>query len=199
MSEERQDSRRPSADDLQKAFEEAASGLDLQLEPAGGEATRCIGVAFMIYANIPYDIDENAPPIHHHDDVEIEQLIQAHESLTPAQYRDGSWQSYLFQTHMVVAKSGLIEANQTVIDQWLDSAYFREFQEEYPWKDPRDVKIQAVKITNLGRQMAAATYRVREELANGKAIAGNAATLLARLEQVGWRGVVITKGERKES
>lgn len=198
MADERQDSRRPSAGDLQKAFDEAASGIDLRLEPAGDGPARCIGIAFMIFANIPYDIDENAPPVRHHDDVEIEQLILAHESLTPAQYRDGSWQSYLYQTHMVVAKSGLIEANQSVIDQWLDSDYFHEFQEEYPWKDPRDVKVQAVKITYLGPQMAAATYRVREKLANGKAIAGNSATLLARLDQLGWRGVVITKGERKE-
>ncbi len=198
MSEEGKGSPLAPAADLQQAFDEAAAGLDLRLEPAGGGTPRCIGIAFMIYASIPYPIDTTPPPIDRHDDQEIKRLIRGHESLTEAQYRDGTWRNHLFDTHMVVARQGLIETNQAVIVHWLDSPQFVQFQQDYPWKDPRDVKVRNIRIAYLGTQLASATYRVVEKLANGKVIGGNAATLFARLDQVGWRGVVITKGERQE-
>jgi hypothetical protein len=198
MSEERKESAHERAERLQKAFDEAAEGLDLRLEPAGSGQPRCIGIAFMAVAHIPFDIDDSPSPVERRDDREIERLVHGHESLTPQQYQQGAWRDFLCDPHMVVAKEGLIQTDQTVIDEFLASQRFIDFQQQYPWQEPRDVKIKKLQITYLGPQLAAATYRVIETSANGKVIAGNAVTLCARLEGVGWRGAVITKGGREE-
>jgi hypothetical protein len=194
MSEEPKEPGR--AERLQQAFDAVAGGIDLRLEPAQSDP-RCIGIAFMAFASIPYETDPASTP-DPDEDGEIERLIQGQESLTSQQYRDGSWQSYLFDPHIVVAKEGLIETDQEVIDEWLESQRFLDFRQEYPWREPREVQITGLAITHLGPQLAAATYRVTETLADGRMIAGNAATLFARLEKLGWRGVVITKGGREE-
>lgn len=198
MSQERKESESERAQRLQKAFDEAAGGLDLRLEPAGDGAPRCIGIAFMAVPHLPFDVDESPSPIDRKDDRQLGRLIHGHESLTVEQYQQGVWRDFLADPHMVVAKEGLIQTDQTVIDDFLASQRFADFQAQYPWKEPRDVKIKKVQITYLGTQLAAATYRVIETSANGKVIAGNVVTLCARLEEVGWRGVVITKGGREE-
>jgi hypothetical protein len=194
MSEESKEPER--SERLQQAFDAVAGGLDLQLEPAGSDP-RCIGIAFMATASIPYETDPASTP-DPNEDGEIEQLVLGQESLTQKQYSDGGWKSYLFDPHMVVAKEGLIKTDQAVINGWLASQRFIDFQKEYPWKDPREVQITGLAITYLGPQLASATYRVTETLADGTMIAGNATTLFARLETIGWRGVVITKGAREK-
>src|SRR4051794_22449055 len=140
MSEERKESAHERAERLQKAFDEAAGGLDLRLEPTGSEKPRCIGIAFMATPHLPFDIDESPTPIEHRDDREIERLVHGHESLTPQQYRQGGWRDFLTDPHMVVAKEGLIQTDQTVIDEFLASQRFTDFQEQYPWQEPREVK-----------------------------------------------------------
>jgi hypothetical protein len=197
MSEERKESGRERAERLQRDFEEAAGELDLRLEPAGSGEPRCIGIAFMAAADIPFDIDDSPEPDSHRDDQAIERLILGHESLTPERYHQGAWRELLTDPHLVVAKEGLIQTHQTVIDDFLASQRFTDFQASYPWKEPRDVQIKNLHITYLGPQLASATYRVIETSANGKVIGGNVTTLVARLES-GWRGAVITKGGREE-
>jgi hypothetical protein len=198
MSEERKESEPERTERLQKAFDEAAGGLDLRLEPAGSEKPRSIGIAFMAAPQISFDTDDAPPPVNPRDDREIERLIHGHESLTPEQYHQGGWRDFLFDPHMALAKEGLIHTDQAAIDEFLASPRFLEFQQQYPWKEPREVKIKNVQVTYIGPYLAAATYRVIETSANGKVLAGNAATLCVRLEGAGWRGAVITKGGREE-
>jgi hypothetical protein len=188
-----------SAEALQAAFEAQAGDLGLQLTEAAAADPRSIGVAFMFTPMVPYEIDAapgvlDAQP----DDERIRKLLLAHESLTPEHYREGRWRDHLHEPHITAASEGLIHVDQAVIDEWLASPRFTDFQAKYPWKEVRDVELENVQITYLGPHMASASYRVVERLANGAMIGGNATTILSRLAGRGWRGVVITKGGREE-
>jgi len=199
MSGEWNEADRERAERLQQAFDERAGELDLRLEAAATVDPRCIGVAFMATPMVPYDIDAapgvlDAQP----DDERIRELLLAHESLTPEHYRQGKWRDHLHEPHITAAREGLIHVDQGVIDEWLASPRFTDFQAKYPWKEVRDVELENVQITYLGPHMASASYRVVERLANGAMIGGNATTILSRLAGCGWRGVVITKGGREE-
>jgi hypothetical protein len=199
MSGESNEAARARAEHLQAAFDERAHELDLRLEPAAAADPRSIGVAFVFTPMVAYDIDP-APNAHDagSDDQKIREILLAHESLTPEQYRQGGWREHLHEPHNTAAREGLIKVDQGVIDEWLASSRFTDFQAQYPWKKVRDVELQNVQITYLGPHMASASYRVVEKLANGGMIGGNATTVLSRLAGCGWRGVVITKGGREE-
>lgn len=189
---------------LQAAFDAQAGDLDLRLTEAAAADPRCIGVAFMFAPMVPYEIDaapralaaEDAAAAP--DDAEITAILLAHERLTPEEYRRGAWRDHLHEPHITAAREGLIKVDQGVIDEWLASPRFTDFQAKYPWKEERDVELHNVVITYLGPHMASASYRVVERLANGAMIGGNATTILSRLAGCGWRGVVITKGGREE-
>jgi hypothetical protein len=199
MSGEWNEAERARAERLQAAFDERAGGLDLRLEPAAAADPRCIGVAFVFAPMVAYEIDPSPSALDAgSDDERIRKLLLAHESLTPEQYRQGGWRDHLHEPHITAAREGLINVDQAVIDEWLASSRFTDFQAKYPWKEVRDVELHNVQITYLGPHMASASYRVVEKLANGGMIGGNATTILSRLAGCGWRGVVITKGGREE-
>jgi hypothetical protein len=180
---------------LQQAFDEAAGGLDLRLEPAGA-AARCVGVAFLAAPLVAYELDDTRPPIDNTDDRAIADLIHDLETLGVHQFRAGDWRRFLNDPHIAITTTGLAEVDQTTIDEWLDSPQFREYQQEYPPKSPRDVQVENLVVVYIGDLQAAATYRVVERFANGKVTGGNASLSLARLKDIGWRGVVVNKGGR---
>lgn len=191
MSDERKESQSERAARLQRAFDEAAGGMDLRLEPASGTAARSVGVAFVFAALVPYDL---APPDDDSDDKDaIHQVIEGLETLSVADYQGGAWKAFLNDPYVTVGGGGLGVIDQATLNQWLASPEFLEFQQEFPWKSPRDVKVRKVDITYIGQERAHATYRVSEEYANGQETVGNAAVTLIRRSDVGWRIIVVTK------
>ncbi|MFL6195096.1 MAG: hypothetical protein ACJ75H_13055 [Thermoanaerobaculia bacterium] len=191
MSDDWKESESERAARLQRAFDEAAGGMGLRLEPASGKDARSVGVAFVFAALVPYDL---APPDDDSDDKDtIQQVIEGLEALSAAQYQNGGWKAFLNDPYVTVGSGGLGVIDQATLDQWLASPEFQEFQQEFPWKSPRDVKIKKVDITYIGQERAHATYRVTEAYANQQETVGNTAVTLIRRSDVGWRVIVVTK------
>ena len=181
---------------LQKAFDTAAEGLDLRLasEDAAG-AVRCVGVAFACIPLVAYDTVDPVP-VDKSDDREIENLLRELESLSYEDFR-ARWRDYLNDPHVAVTGEGLVVVDQEVIDKWFDSEKFKRFVGEFEPLDPRGAKVHNVHITYHGPLQATATYRVEERHGHGKHTAGNQSALLVKLETLGWRAVVVTKGGRE--
>ena len=199
MAGEWNQAERERAGALQAAFDAQAGELGLELDAAAAVDPRSIGVAFMFTPMVAYETDPSPAVLDAgSDDERIRKILLGHDSLTPGQYRQGDWREHLHDPHITAAREGLIQVDQGVIDEWLESPRFTDFQAQYPWKEVRDVELHDVVITYLGPHMASASYRVVERLANGAMIGGNATTILSRLAGCGWRGVVITKGGREE-
>lgn len=191
MSDEWKESESERAARLQRAFDEAAGDMDLRLEPASGMDARSVGVAFVFVPFVSYAL---APPDESiNDKAAIHQVIEDLETLSVAQYQSGAWKAVLNDPYITVASGGLGVIDQATLNLWLASPEFQEFQQEFPWKSPRDVRVKRVDITYIGQERAHATYRVTEEYANGQETVGNGAVTLIRRSDVGWRVIVVTK------
>ena len=182
---------------LQQAFDEVAGGLDVRLEPASRRA-RTVGVAIAIAPMVEFDLEDAPPPAEHVDDQAIKSLIQERETLSPTDFQQ-QWRDQAHDPHIGVTLEGIAQVDQQAIDAWLASDKFAEFLALYPPYSPRRIKISQVRIVYIGRTRACATYRVREQYTNGKVLAGNVAVILAKIDNVGWRIVVSTKGGREET
>jgi hypothetical protein len=196
MSDRPKESEPERADRLQKAFDAAAAeGLDLRLAPPDSGPIRCVGVAFACIPLIAYDTVD-PEPVDRSDDRAIEHLIREVESLTYEDFR-ARWRDYLNDPHIAVTDEGLVRVDQEVIDKWFGSERFKQFVEEFVPSSPRDVTVHGIKIVYHGLLQATATYRVEEKHQHGRHTAGNQTAILAKLENLGWRAVVITKGGRQ--
>lgn len=195
MSDRPKESDHERADRLQKAFAAAAEGLDLRLAPAENGGVRCVGVAFACIPLVSYDTVDPVP-VDKDDDREIEKLIREVESLSYDDFR-ARWRDYLNDPHVAVTTEGLVMVDQDVIDKWFDSEKFKQFVGEFEPLSPRGAKIHKIHITYHGPLQATATYRVEEEHRRDKQTAGNQTAILVKLEKLGWRIVVVTKGGRE--
>ena len=198
MSEDGRESAQQRSDRLQRAFDEAAGGRALRLEPAAAAEPPSVGVAFISAPFVASHPLNSPPPTGHADDREIATRIHGFETLSNDQNAAGEWRQHLHDPYVAVTLNGLAQVDQAAVDEWLANPEFQEYQQEYPPQSPRRVKIKRPQIIYIGRQHATITYRVVETYANGKTAAGNGTAMLARLSE-GWRIVVITKAGREES
>jgi hypothetical protein len=187
-----EDSRALREASLQQAFDQAAEGLDLRLEPSAGGPARTVGIAFVCTPIVRYDILDSPPPIEREDDQQIQDIIRAWESLSTEELR-ASWRDYTADSYIGVAREGLVKVDQKIIDKWLGSDEYAQHQQSYPPFSPRRVNVSQIHIVYIARDHACATYRVTESFVNGKVLASNLATILAKLENGGWQIVVATK------
>jgi hypothetical protein len=156
---------------------------------------RCVGVAFACIPLVPYDTVAEEP-VDRGDDREIEKLIRELEALSYDEFKV-RWRDYLHDPHIAVTSEGLVVVDQAVIDKWFDSEKLRRFVAEFEPLSPRGAQVHNVHITYHGPLQATATYRVEESHRHGKHTAGNQSAILAKLETLGWRAVVVTKGGRE--
>lgn len=180
--------------EIQQSFDRAAGGLGLRLEPAPGSGeVRHIGKAYGFRVVTDVDTVDSPPPIGEADDAAITAVITGAASLTPDQVLS-RWRDYYNDPAEVVGRNFLAQMNEREIRKWEKSAKLAQMLQEYPPFSPRQVRITDLRIVYVDDVRAAVTYHVEEQFQNGKAGAGNASALLARLD-AGWRILVFTSHE----
>lgn len=181
---------------VQQAFDRQAGDLGFRLEPAPGSgAVRSIGEAFFFGTTEEYDTPAAAPPVGAGDDAAIHTLLNEAFALTPPQLAE-NWRDYYADPFQAVGESWTARMDHKKIKKWLKSDELEQWLEAFPIFTPRQVQLTNVTIVYLGNLRAAVTYHVSENYQNNTTAAGNGAAILIKLDELGWRILVITKQDR---
>lgn len=188
---------------LQQAFDRVAGDLGLRPEPAPGQGEiRTVGEAFFAALAfrkvVDVDTDPTTPPVGAGDDEAIQAILNGAYSQAPADLKK-SWQSFYHDPFEAVGRSFIVRMNGTAIRKWLRSPELAQRLKEYPPFHPRQVQITNVNIVYIGNVRAAVTYHVQETFRNGVVAAGNSMALVVKLQDRGWRILIITKEEMATS
>lgn len=188
--------------DLQQEFDRAAGDLGLGLEPKlpSADETVTIGMAVAIFSRtVDVKVDTAPPPVDSADDDAIKHLIHGYEALDPSIFK-AQWRKYATDPHMGVGLSWVGLVNEHAIDRWLETKALANVMAEYPPHSPRKLQLNDLRIMYIGDTRAVATYQVEEEYTNGRpATMANHSCILFRVEKVGWRIAVATKGGAAEA
>jgi hypothetical protein len=189
-------------DRVQQAFDRAADGLGLRLEPVsareGGDDVRIVGTAFVAFnKSIDYELMESPPPVGAADDTAITSILMAYETVSPADLAQ-NWRQYATDPHIAVADGWVAQVTDKTFRKWLRSDEYEEWTEEYPMFSPRHVQVTNLNIVYIGRVRAVVTYHLQEEFTNGTVAAGNGSASLFKLEGGQWRIVSIHKRVKEE-
>jgi hypothetical protein len=181
---------------LQQAFDQAAGDLGLSFEPMfpGTDDTVTIGMAVAAFSRtVDIKVMASAPPVDSTDDDAIRDLIQCYESLDPTIFPD-RWRNYATDPHMGVGLSWVGLVHEHAVQHWLETKALADAMAAYPPFSPRHLQLNDFRIMYIGDTRAVVTYQVEEEYRNGKTTVGNHSCILFRVEKVGWRIAVATKG-----
>jgi hypothetical protein len=182
--------------ELQQAFDRAAGDLGLSFEPMfpGTDDTVTIGLAVAAFSRtVDVKVATTAPPVDSTDDDAIKTLLQGYESLDPTIFKD-QWRNYATDPHMGVGLSWVGLVNEHAVDHWLETKALADAMVAYPPYSPRKLQLNDLRIMYIGDTRAVATYQVEEEYTNGRTTVGNHACILFRVQALGWRIAVATKG-----
>jgi hypothetical protein len=182
--------------DLQQEFDRSAGDLGLSLEPRlpSADETVTIGMAVAIFSRtVDVKVAASPPPVDSTDDDAIKALLHSYESLDPSIYKD-HWRKYATDPHMGVGLSWVGLVNEHAVDRWLETKALANAMAAYPPHSPRKLELNDLRIMYIGDTRAVATYQVEEEYTNGRTTMGNHSCILFRVERLGWRIAVATKG-----
>lgn len=182
--------------DLQQAFDKAAGDLGLSFEPMfpGTDDTVTIGMAVAAFSRtVDVKVANTAPPVDSTDDESIAALLHGYESLDPTIFK-AQWRNYATDPHMGVGLSWVGLVNEHAVDHWLETKALADAMTAYPPSSPRKLQLNDMRIVYIGHTRAVATYQVEEEYTNGRTTVGNHSCILFRVQGVGWRIAVATKG-----
>jgi hypothetical protein len=187
----------PASDSpLQKAFDQAAGDLGLSVEPRvpSPDETVTIGIAVAIFSRaVDINVATSAPPVDATDDDAIQSLVHGYESLDPTIFPD-QWRNYATDPHMGVGLSWVGLVHEHAVQRWLETKALADALAAYPPFSPRHLQLNDFRIMYIGDTRAVVTYQVEEEFTNGKTTVGNHSCILFRVDKVGWRIAVATKG-----
>lgn len=182
--------------DLQQAFDQAAGDLGLDLEPrfSGADDTLAIGMAVAGFSRtVDVKVSLTAPPVDASDEDAIRAVLHGYESLDPTLYPH-HWKEYATDPHMGVGLSWVGLVNEQAVEHWRVTKALADSVAAYPPFSPRRIQLQDLRILYIGNSRAVATYGIEEEYRNDQRTVGNHACILFRVDNVGWRIVVATKG-----
>ncbi len=187
--------------DLQEAFDREAEKLDFRLEPTYREEQRMVGVAIVpttMEEVVQVPVPAQPRPIEDSDDERIRAILVAWETAGPAGDRSmpATWRKHF--TDQVVAVSsghvGILEREE--LERALASREFADQQVDYPYCDPRQVRVSNLDLTYIGPAAVVATYRSDETYANGKVFGCNAFAVLMKNPEGEWKVTVVSKRTR---
>lgn len=182
--------------DLQQAFERVAGDLGLSLEPMfpGTDDTIAIGMAVAGFSRtVDVRVSLTAPPVDDGDEAAIKDVLQGYESLDPTLYPH-HWRKYATDPHMGVGLSWVGLVNEHAVQHWLETKALADAVAAYPPFSPRQLQFHDLRIMYIGNSRAVATYGIEEEYQNGQRTVGNHSCILFKVDDVGWRIAVATKG-----
>ena len=186
----------PSSD-LQQEFDREAGDLGLSLEGKlpSAEETVTVGVAIAFFSRaVDIKVPTAPPPVDSTDDDAIKALVHGYEALDPTIFKD-QWRRYATDPHMGVGLSWVGLVNEHAIDRWLATKALANATAAYPPHSPRKIQLNDLRIMYIGDTRAVVTYQVEEEYTNGRPpTLANHSCILFRVEKVGWRIAVATKG-----
>lgn len=181
----------------QQAFDRQAGSLGLRQEPApaAGEV-RTVGEAFFIVFGKTVDVDtlDMAPAVGAADDADIQAVLNGAYSQQPADVED-HWRDFYHDPFEAVGRDFIVRMDEKAIKKWARSPELAQRLQDHPPFNPRQVTISSLNIVYIGNVRAAATYHVQESFQNAQVAAGNAMALMVKLENLGWRILIITKEE----
>lgn len=183
--------------DLQQEFDRAAGdlGLGLDSKVPTPEETVTVGVAIAFFSrSVDLRVADSPPPVDSTDDDAIKALVHGYEALDPTIYK-AHWRQYATDPHMGVGLSWVGLVNEHAIDRWLETKALANATAAYPPHSPRKIQLNDLRIMYIGDTRAVATYQVEEEYTNGRTpTLANHSCILFRIEKLGWRIAVATKG-----
>jgi hypothetical protein len=183
--------------DLQQQFDREAGDLGLSLEGKlpSAEETVTVGVAIAFFSRaVDVKVEPAPPPVDPTDDDAIRALVHGYEALDPTIFKD-QWRQYATDPHMGVGLSWVGLVNEHAIDRWLATKALANATAAYPPHSPRKIQLNDLRIMYIGDTRAVVTYQVEEEYTNGRPLTlANHSCILFRVEKLGWRIAVATKG-----
>jgi hypothetical protein len=180
----------------QEAFDQQAPDLGLRLE-APTERSRDIGAVFALFRVI-VDVGKPIAPLVPGDDdrAKITEIIRKWEELDPDRIVK-RWQDFATDPFIGIGRGQVGELNQGSFDEWRESDELKMDMEAYPPDSPRRIAIREDRLTFVGSVNAVATYRIEETYTNRKMRATNAALILAKSPDGGWKIVAGTMHDKK--
>lgn len=186
---------------VQQAFDRVAGELGLRPEPAPGPGeVRTVGELFFIafHKIVDVETDPAAPPVGAADDAAIQAVLNGSYSHIPADLKN-NWQSFFHDPFEAIGRTFIVRMDGKAIRKWVKSPELAQRLQEYPPFNPRHVQITNVNIVYIGNVRAAVTYHVQEDFQNSTVAAGNSLVLMVKLQNLGWRILIITKEEMATS
>lgn len=197
MTTSRQTERSPA--ELQRAFDAAAPGMDLELE-APRPRRRAIGVAVVgVTSAEPPPVEvagpEPAPEVGKDDDRAIAEIVEAWEGASAATFLE-VWKRHGTHPMIVAGHDWIGTVTEGDVRRALASRETQETLEKFPCYEPRKIKVSQLRIVYQGPTKAIATFAAEEKYKNGKVFAGNSALVLLKNAAGEWRVALFSKHNR---